>query len=66
MFVDSAHLQVLHHSSMHSLDVALVPSFWMTCCVVGLRRDSLIVQEAPVRELEPMISVQMVMVKMPV
>ena len=60
----SAHLQVLHHYSMPSLAVVLAPSFWMTCCVLVLRQDSLTVQGLPVRELGHMTSVQMAMVKM--
>ena len=49
---------------MPTLAVALAPFFWMTCCVLGERRDLLTVQGLPVKELELMTSVQMVMVKM--
>ena len=51
---------------MLTLDLALAPSFWMTCCVLEERHDSLTVQGLQVRELGLMISVQEVMVKMPV
>ena len=49
---------------MPTLDVALAPSFWMTCCVLEERHDLLTVQGLLVKELAPMTSVQMVMVKM--
>ena len=49
---------------MPTLVVALAPSFWMTCCVLGLRQDLLTVQDTQVKELGPLTTVLMAMVKM--
>ena len=51
---------------MPTLAVELAPSFCMICCVLEERHESLTVQGLPVKELGLMISVQEVMVKMPV
>ena len=57
-------LQVLLHTPMPILAVALALFFWMTCCVLGLKQDLLTVQDTEVKELEPMMVVIMAMVTM--